>query len=419
MAVRQTNSVRTAVGVWQLTVVSLVLTSISIVEALHSTTIIRNRNVLNNRREIGSVSLKASEENIVTLEEDQREELGNIERIYCLSDLHSDHSANLQWLKDEIEKSSLCEKDLIIVAGDISHDYDRFRETIQILQSKDSTIAFCSGNHEAWITGSEASSYQKLARIEHICRQMGVFVDAVLIQSAQHPVWIVPLHSWYDATLSLPHSDALCTDFSTWPWADFRRCKWPNHTTTMDGTNAKIPVGLADFFHQLNIPSIQKVTDSRSNRDSIISFSHFLPNQQCLPDWKELSAIDFNSQWLDHGAPGTSAKFAKVAGSETLHHQIIDLGSTLHVFGHSHRPKDFIFKGTRFVHNPLGSPRERLIHMVSPDVTFLQIWDTRIGQLQGKQVLRLWEEQGGGIDALKTRLAIHGKRKIRNKNRII
>jgi len=75
-------------------------------------------------------------------------------------------------------------------------------------------------------------------------------------------------------------------------------------------------------------------------------------------------------------AGGISANFALVAGSQKLDYQIrsirdhvhtnVDVENAdvenvdndvnrIHIVGHSHRPKDFMHKGIRYIHIPLGN----------------------------------------------------------------
>jgi predicted phosphodiesterase len=353
----------------------------------------------------------------------QHNVLDDVNRIFCLSDLHVDHAGNREWLEDKCGDSGLLkEGDLLIVAGDVSHKDDRLRDTFQTLQSTGCRIIYCSGNHEAWVGDEDASSYEKLQRVEDLCRELGVLVDPTLVTNCDEPLWIVPLQSWYDASLSIADCEDLCVDFPGWPWTDFRACRWSDHPAdSSGGTNGKIPIGLADHFHEQNLEVIDFIKDQQQqgapSAAAIMTMSHFLPTVQCLPDWKDVTSDTFlRNEWLDHGAPGTSAKFAKVAGSTGLEAQIRSIGSDVHVFGHSHRPKDFVREDIRYVHNPLGNPRERLMYMVSPDATFQLLWDTRTGQVSDKEIIRLWEEQGGGIPALRERLDKHGRKRPRVKN---
>lgn len=377
--------------------------------------------------------------------------LDNIDRVFCLSDLHTDRIENTMWLEEHLPRSDLSQRDLLVVAGDISHEMGQLGQSLQLLRQY-CQVFFVPGNHEAWIGRNHhhryPSSLEKLNAVREACRKREVHVDALYL-AGDHPVWIVPVQSWYDGTLSF--DEDLSSGFASWPWVDFVRCKWPTRRfPPMHGVNARIPSGLVEYFHgEINEPLLSlvrerqraTVTEQTSpHRDNtmatpppppppppqngnrlagLITVSHFLPNQQCLPDWKDVNESIFCKTWINHGGGEVSAKFAKVAGSVLLDAQLrsfhIDnrtnkalFARPMHVFGHSHRPKDFEWEGVRYVHNPLGKARERDMHMISPNVTFQLLWNVRGsyqgGEVGGPPITRYWEQYGGGLDALRGRL---------------
>ena len=230
--------------------------------------------------------------------------------------------------------------------------------------------------------------------------------------------------------------------------------------------NGSIPRNLVEYFIKQNEPmlkpirssfvsyneiqnqtksiehvSAQAKIQSNSKPKGLITFTHFLPTKKVLPDWKNISSDEFlREEWLDHGGGGISAKFAKVAGSSLLDDQIrsilpkeyfkyssdesqtekIDFDGSekhkinesllkneykhLHVFGHSHRPKDVTISKIRYIHNPLGKSAERELNMVSPNVDFQLIWDCTSDEGEicaNEEIIRYWEEKGGGKEALK------------------
>ena len=352
----------------------------------------------------------------------------SVKRIFCISDLHTDNSENMAWLQEKCmtskETNSPGKDDLLIVAGDISHDMITLQTTLRLLLSLECHVFFVPGNHEAWLSPrsiqKHKTSLDKMDLVAQTCRHMGVHTDSALIGAHhQHPIWLVPLQSWYDGSLTIQNCEDLCHDFGQWPWSDFLRCRWPRDRfppRPKTDVNARIPQGLNDYFLQCNEEALIPVRMDPTST-SVVTVSHFLPNSACLPDWKDVNSPNFlRDEWLDHGAPHVSAKFAKVAGSSALDEQVRSLLTPsrqrlLHVFGHSHRPKDIEFSGVRYIHNPLGKPRERSMHMVSPEVDFQLLWDTRIGEVQGEQIVRYWEEKGGGKEMLKERMREHHRRR--------
>jgi predicted phosphodiesterase len=372
--------------------------------------------------------------------------LSNIDRVLVLSDLHTDHVDNLAWLANRTSMGDLSSSDLIIVAGDISHDLERLDESLALLLETGASVFFVAGNHEAWLSSaqlkkadattsasaSSVTSVDKLERVYQHCHRMGVLTGCTVVggkDSRPFPLFILPLESWYDGSLAIQECHDLVHDFPKWPWVDFMRCRWP-FPHSNGRLLRKIPSGLVEFFAEYNRGAIRQLErsllssfENSKQRTGIMTVSHFLPNQQCLPDWKDISSKQFlKDSWLNHGGGGVSAKFALVAGTQQLESQIRSIAVAddddvtfvrrIHIFGHSHRPKDFELDNVRYIHNPLGKPREREIFMVNPDVDFQHVWDTRTGEVEGETVIRYWEEKGGGVEMLRSRMK-KSKRKSR------
>jgi hypothetical protein len=66
----------------------------------------------------------------------------------------------------------------------------------------------------------------------------------------------------------------------------------------------------------------------------------------------------------------------KVMGCEELGAQVAALGSTVHIFGHSHMNVDQTINGTRFLQVALGYPNERWGSEPSPRL----VWPPREGR---------------------------------------
>mmetsp|Transcript_3668 Transcript_3668/g.8735 ORF Transcript_3668/g.8735 Transcript_3668/m.8735 type:complete len:554 (+) Transcript_3668:3-1664(+) len=392
--------------------------------------------------------------------------LQDVTRVHCISDLHVDSDDNMRWLESKCnvtaaDDSRFCwdNGDLIVVAGDISHNMAKIEKSLNLLLQTGAHVVFVPGNHEAWLSPAQKehddgySSLTKLEDIERLCRKLGVYTTGDCIcagggetTSCNEELWILPLDSWYDGSLSFvdlkpnnyigdsqPPNYGMVKDFGKWPWVDFVQCRWPSSLYPDNTTRLlrKIPSRAVEYFLNRNQPvidafrnatrttSIDETTTTTttitSKKTSVLTITHFLPNKQSLPDWKdpESSEFDFDS-WLDHGAGGMSAKFALVGGSDKIDAQIRSLSlentnndfhKRIHVFGHSHRPKDFVCKGIRYIHNPLGKPREREMHMCNPKADAKLIWEAgneNIGK--NETILRYWEEQGGGVEMLRKRM---------------
>lgn len=112
------------------------------------------------------------------------------------------------------------------------------------------------------------------------------------------------------------------------------------------------PVGVAETFVRSNQNAVNAVNAALrvGIGDSVLSFSHFLPTVRTLPDWMDPTADHFDPQWLNHAGVGNAMRFARVAGSELIDAQLrkitagVPVHHHMHAFGHSHRPKDFVYE---------------------------------------------------------------------------
>ena len=238
-------------------------------------------------------------------------------RLFATSDLHTDYKENFRWLQ-QISDSDY-RNDALIVAGDISDRFEIIRDTLQLLRSKFKRLLFTPGNHELWVRSEDYDSIEKLRRVLQLCAELNVATSPVRFKD----FWVVPLFSWYDGVFD----PALQNERTArQAWADFHFCTWPA---------AAMP--LPDYFLGLNKPHL------RSYDAPVITFSHFLPRADLLPP-KEYLRID----WLD-----------SVSVCAALDAQIRQLGSTLHVCGHTHTRVDHVIDGVRYVQNAVRYPKER------------------------------------------------------------
>eukprot|EP00048_Salpingoeca_helianthica_P023833 m.27527 g.27527 ORF g.27527 m.27527 type:complete len:351 (+) comp9022_c0_seq2:266-1318(+) len=149
-----------------------------------------------------------------------------------------------------------------------------------------------------------------------------------------HGVLIAPLLAWYHAdwdqepditTLRLPPLDQACVDF--------RRCRWPAAMPSASRALAEHVDSLNDLSLLSGLPPTTP----------IVSFSHFLPRQDLLPEKRMLFYPNL----------------PKMAGSSFLARRVTALRPAIHIFGHTHFGWDATHDGTRFVQAPLCYPTER------------------------------------------------------------
>ncbi len=263
-------------------------------------------------------------------------------RIFALSDLHVDNLPNRKWV-EQLSRQDYRE-DLLIIAGDVSDDLTMLERIFRQLRERFARLAFVPGNHELWIRQNRFThSLEKWERVQEVCQQNGVLVKPFKIgEGDSHPVWVVPLFSWYirpeegEGSLFLPKPGE---DQSLRMWADNYYIRWP-----FAGNGAEA----ARYFLRMNETTLKQSYDA-----PVISFSHFLPRQELMfpPNFDPTEARKRDRY--------PSFNFSRVAGCIQLERQIRLLGSLVHIYGHQHRNRHRLLEGVHYLSHCLGYPAER------------------------------------------------------------
>lgn len=250
-------------------------------------------------------------------------------RILTVSDLHVDYAENLAWV---LQLGNAHEEDysadVLIVAGDVCDDMTLLEQVLSFLLNTFGEVCFVPGNHELWVgQGNQVQespdtdiecSLQKFQAVKNLCARIGIHTEPLHLEGLS----IVPLYSWYDFSFGEPDN------YLRRAWRDFRACRWPAHLQ-----NAEL---ISDYFLELNEPRLELTNDI------VISFSHFLPSLDVMPDT----------------IPEKRRKVYPVLGSNRLGKQVARLRPDIHIYGHSHVNQNKTIAGINYVNNAFAYPSE-------------------------------------------------------------
>ncbi|KAK2080575.1 hypothetical protein QBZ16_000429 [Prototheca wickerhamii] len=264
-------------------------------------------------------------------------------RVWAVSDLHTDYKDNMAWA-EQLCSSRECRQDALIVAGDVSDNLDTLARTLELLTSAYGHVFFVPGNHDLWCRREERQRHDSLVKLQLVrdtCARLGVHTSPACVGG----VWVFPLLSWYHASWDrepdLPGAIPIEKVMM-----DFHACTW----TSVPGLRAGDD-SVARHMDALNDPAfgealaaVEREERETGRRPPVVSFSHFLPFQELLPEKRMLHYPNL----------------AKAAGSDPLAARVARLRPAAHVFGHTHFSWDAVGPhGVRFVQWPLGYPAEQ------------------------------------------------------------
>lgn len=241
-------------------------------------------------------------------------------RIFAISDIHVDFEENFRWFQN-LSRADYTE-DLLILAGDVTDSLLLFEKIMQDLRGRFREVLFTPGNHDLWMHRSPAASdsLEKLRLIRAIAADCGIQMEP----HHQGPLSIIPLYGWYDYSFGDPTPETFES------WVDFIACKWP------EGSDEK---QITRHFTTMNEPFLN-ITNQ-----FIISFSHFLPRIDLMPDF----------------IPANKRSIYPVLGTALLETQIRRLGPAIHIYGHSHVNNRSVKDNILYINNAFGYPYETMI----------------------------------------------------------
>lgn len=247
-------------------------------------------------------------------------------RIWCVSDVHTDHADNMRWCEG-LAHGRRFENDALILAGDVTASNELLERTLRTLVGAFAVVYYTPGNHDLWVKGRGAGNRPgQPPALDSIARAQEVFALCASLGVRTTPSYacgaiIAPILAWYHASFDTE------PDVTGWEGIpshkivmnDFHLCQWPAGLSTEDDS-------IARRFDAMNdARGVELTTTVAALREAhpdapLISFSHFVPRLELQPEKRYLYF------------PG----LAKACGSTFLQERVAQLGPAMHVFGHTH-----------------------------------------------------------------------------------
>lgn len=294
-------------------------------------------------------------------------------KIFAISDLHTDHRANMVAVNSFEDHT----EDVLIVAGDVSDNVNVMLQTLLILKSKYKSVFFTPGNHDVWLSRTNLprvrdhefpiinentsmktiaeniydDSLEKIRSLLEKCEENQINTKPTVIQytppSSRHlkgKVLICPILSWYSPIFDSEPDLPMKAEVAKFKTSDYRRGFWPSRYYA-EGSDIPDWEGISRYIDDMNqeVCHFDWSLPDREKVDGVISFSHFIPHSDLLPEKRFLFF----------------PLLPKMVGSDALKNRVHKLRPDVHVFGHSHFSWDINIEGIRYIQAPLSYPSER------------------------------------------------------------
>ena len=280
-------------------------------------------------------------------------------RVYSISDLHVDYDQNMRWVLNLPDNKF--SEDILIVAGDISDDEEKFKKALAAVQSKFREVFFVPGNHDLWVRkDNRMDSLEKFYRLINICAALDIRTERMVFDG-ERTLIIQPIFSWYERPEEGEGSlyfEKRGEDPSLSMWMDTVAIRWPGFDDT---TTAQ------DFFGDYTRRQLAPLYAG-----DLLTFSHFLPRAELI------FPADYipGKKYPHYRDPAPKFNFSSVAGSKKIDAQLRSIGSHYHIHGHQHRNRFRDIDGVHYISHNLGYPKERKFAGIMDNAYFPKlIWD--------------------------------------------
>lgn len=277
-------------------------------------------------------------------------------KFYAISDVYADDEQGMAWIK----ALPRFPQSVLLIAGNVGMNLGTIEEALRLFALKFDRVFHCFGDREAWCQEHVGNlcermkyinSLDKLNQVRKLCNDIGISTGPELVAG----VWVVPILGWYhhswdhELPLQAPEGQSL-TRTPKDPGhiaLDVSLCRWGDNLPHGSLQLAQHLDNLNELWGLHPLPeglraSTQIPIGSREN--PIVTFSHFLPRLELLPEKRFL----------------VEPNLAKVSGSNFIQSHVDELQPDLHIFGHSQFPWDMICDdGVRYRSWPLGNFQDR------------------------------------------------------------
>lgn len=245
--------------------------------------------------------------------------------LWALSDIHVSYPENKALISEFVPAS---DDDWMIIAGDVSENFDEVEEALSLFTSRFAKVIFTPGNHDLWVSDEGAADelrgvarYEKLVEIARRCGAFTPEDEYQVWESDEGPVTVAPVFVQYDYSFR-PRDGA-----DEIPLRDELRLPTDPYASMPEWCNARVA------------NTEPRLAEAAATGNQLVLVNHY-PTVQAPVDAVRLQGI---APWC---------------GTEQTADWHQRFNARAMVYGHLHIPAHRVIDGTEFFEVSVGRPDE-------------------------------------------------------------